>query len=43
MAAGVTDRLWEMGDMVKLLEDFETKRIETHKLAAIAPSGSWKD
>jgi len=24
MAVGVTDRLWEMSDMVKVLEDWET-------------------
>jgi hypothetical protein len=23
MAAGVTDRLWEIGDIVKVLEDWE--------------------
>ena len=26
MAAGVTDRLWEIGDVVQLLEDFENQR-----------------
>ena len=26
MAAGVTDRLWEVSDLVALLEDSETKR-----------------
>jgi hypothetical protein len=41
MAAGVSDRLWEMGDMVKLLEDFEAKRIETRKQAALTPPGAW--
>ena len=40
MAAGVSDRLWEMGEVVKLLEDFEAKRIETQKLAALAPPGA---
>jgi hypothetical protein len=25
MAAGVTDRLWEMSDMVKVLEDWEAR------------------
>lgn len=25
MAAGVTDKLWEMSDMVKALEDWETE------------------
>jgi hypothetical protein len=25
MAAGVTDKLWEMSDMVKVLEDWEGK------------------
>jgi hypothetical protein len=42
MAAGVSDRLWEMGDVVKLLEDCETKRIEHKKVTAIT-SGAWKD
>ena len=41
MAAGVSDRLGEMGDVVKLLEDFEAKRIETQNLAALAPAGAW--
>jgi hypothetical protein len=27
MAAGVTSKLWEMGDMVKALEDWELARI----------------
>jgi hypothetical protein len=39
MAAGVSDRLWEMGDVVKL-KDFEA-RIETQKFAALAPAGAW--
>lgn len=26
MAAGVTDRLWEIGDIVKVLEDWEALR-----------------
>jgi hypothetical protein len=26
MAAGVTDRLWEMKDLVEMLEAFEAKR-----------------
>jgi len=25
MAAGVTDKLWEIGDVVKVLEDWESK------------------
>ena len=25
MAAGVTDKLWEMSDMVKVLEDWENR------------------
>jgi hypothetical protein len=29
MAAGVTDRLWEMGDVVNLLEAFESARKRT--------------
>jgi hypothetical protein len=28
MAAGVSDRLWEMSDMVQLLEALEAKQIE---------------
>jgi hypothetical protein len=40
MAAGVSDRLWEMGDVVKLLEDFEAKRIESNRLTAITPEGA---
>ena len=40
MAAGVSDRLWEMGDVVKL-KGFEAKRIETQKFAALAPAGAW--
>jgi hypothetical protein len=27
MAAGVTSKLWEMSDMVKVLEDWETSQI----------------
>jgi hypothetical protein len=39
MAAGVTDRLWEMADLVKVLEDAEaaqpvTKRAPYKKRAA---------
>jgi hypothetical protein len=26
MAAGVTDKLWEIGDIVQVLEDFENQR-----------------
>jgi hypothetical protein len=26
MAAGVTDRVWEMGDLVEMLEAFEARR-----------------
>ncbi len=26
MAAGVTDKLWEIGDLVKVLEDFERSK-----------------
>jgi len=29
MAAGVTDKLWEIGDVVKMLEDWKS-----HKVAA---------
>jgi hypothetical protein len=28
MAAGVTDKLWEMSDMVKVLEDWEANRAD---------------
>ena len=35
MAAGVSDRLWEMGDV------FEVMRIEIQKLAALAPAVAW--
>jgi hypothetical protein len=28
MAAGVTDRLWEIGDVVKMLEDWESQQNE---------------
>ena len=41
IAAGLSDRLGEMGDVVKQLDDFEAKRIETQKLAALAPVGAW--
>jgi hypothetical protein len=30
MAAGVTTKLWELSDMVKVLEDWEAKRSEKH-------------
>ena len=43
MAAGVSDKLWEMGDVVQLLEDYEAKRIGHKKVTAIAPAGAWKD
>jgi hypothetical protein len=43
MAAGVTDRLWEMGDVVKLLEEYEAKRIEHTRLTAVTPEGAWQD
>jgi hypothetical protein len=28
MAAGVTDKLWEIGDVVKMLEDWEVSQKE---------------
>jgi hypothetical protein len=34
MAAGVTEKLWEMSDVVKLIEDMEAKRVEHKKLTA---------
>jgi hypothetical protein len=43
LAAGVTDKLWEMGDIVQLIEDMEAKRIEHKKLTAITPRGAWND
>jgi hypothetical protein len=30
MAAGVTSKLWEMSDMVKVLEEWEAKRDSIH-------------
>jgi hypothetical protein len=41
MAAGVSDKLWEMSDVVTLIEDMEAKRIEHKRLTAIAPEGAW--
>lgn len=41
MAAGVSERLWEMSDMVKLLEAFEEKQLESKKLRALTPVGRW--
>jgi hypothetical protein len=29
MAAGVTDKLWEMSDMVKVLQDWEAVQVTT--------------
>lgn len=42
MAAGVTDKLWEMGDLVQVIEAWEAKREETKKLAVTAEQGAWK-
>ena len=28
MAAGVTDKLWEMGDMVQVIENWEARRAQ---------------
>ena len=36
-----SDRLWEMSDMVQLLEAFEAKQIESKKLTAVTPTGAW--
>jgi hypothetical protein len=35
MAAGVTDKLWEM------MEDWEAKLAERKKLTAVSPRGAW--
>ena len=43
MAVGVTDKLWEMSDMVKLIEDMEAKRIEDKRRAVTAEQGAWKE
>jgi len=43
MAAGVTDKLWEMSDLVQVIEAWEAKRAETKKLTATAEQGPWKD
>jgi len=43
MAAGVTDKLWEMSDMVQVIENWEAKRGELKKIAATAEQGAWKD
>jgi hypothetical protein len=34
MAAGVTDRLWEMKDVVEMLEAFEVRREQSPTVAA---------
>ena len=43
VAAGVTDRLWEMSDMVQVIESWEAKRAETKRLTATAEQGAWND
>ena len=43
MAAGVSDKLWEMGDVVQVIEAYEATRAETKKLAATAEQGAWQD
>jgi hypothetical protein len=43
MAAGVTDKLWEMSDLVKVIEDWEVKREATKKLSATAEHGAWQE
>ena len=42
MAAGVTDKLWEMGDVVQLLEAFEAKQVESKRKHALEPAGAWE-
>ncbi|MBX9777080.1 MAG: IS1 family transposase [Xanthobacteraceae bacterium] len=42
MAAGVTDKLWEMSDMVQMLEAFEAKQIEAKRNHALEPAGAWE-
>ncbi len=32
MAAGVTDRLWEIGDVVKVLEEWEANHYKFNRL-----------
>jgi hypothetical protein len=34
MAAGVTDKLWEIGDVVKMLEDWETQQKASPEIRA---------
>lgn len=42
MAAGVTGKLWEMSDMVQLLEQYETRWIEDKRKHALEPAGAWE-
>ena len=32
MAAGVTDRLWDINDVIKLLEEYRTELVEERKV-----------
>lgn len=43
MAANVTDKLWEMSDVVQLLEQYEAKWIEDKRKRALEPTGAWRD
>jgi hypothetical protein len=40
MAAGVTGKLWEMSDLVQVIEAWEAKREATKKIAATAEQGA---
>jgi hypothetical protein len=39
MAAGVTDRLWEMKDLAEMLEAFEVSQKRTEGAAALRQAG----
>jgi hypothetical protein len=36
-------KLWEMSDMVQLIEAWEAKQEETKKRSATAEQGAWQD